>query len=116
MTTVDTGACIDPPPSASVSYEVGTVPSGTPRAAGAADFIPESGFHPGLYDHRGNPQFAEEMVSIIDDAGLEPVVELAEARITATSGRPDEPQNAPIYVIDDDVLDNRVSFEETRAV
>lgn len=105
------GSCPMPNQPATAQYVVDT-PIGTPRPATAgADYDAVLVGNTGpLWDHRGSPNWHTFSVTIHSDLLPEPVVEQARARITFTDGKPEVPQEAPLWIIDSDGL-SRASLE-----
>jgi hypothetical protein len=106
------GACTNPPQPAQASYAVDT-PLGTERPASPAadyDTVPFGNTGP-LYDHRQPPNEHVFDVTVHSDGPIpEPVVEQARAHITVTDGKPQIPQEAPLWIVDSDGL-SRASLE-----
>ena len=108
--------CTNPPQPVVASYQVSTPPSGTARAATpGADYTaiyPPRTTGPLYGYHAQGPTEHVDSVPLMSDVLPEPVVEQAQALITATAdgGRLDFPSDVPLYIVDDDGAD-RASFE-----
>ena len=105
--------CSNPPQPVFGMYQVAAPPAGTSRAATPGlDYTPIPPRQTGpLYGyHAQGPTEHSDSVAVLGDALIETVVEQAQATITSSTGRREEPFDVPLYIIDDDGTD-RVSFE-----
>jgi hypothetical protein len=99
------GSCPMPNRFATAQYAVDTPPGTTRPATPGADYDPIFTRNTGpLWDHRGSPNEHSFPVTIHSDLLIETAAEQARARITATDGKPEVPQDVPLWIIDSDGL------------